>query len=366
MVLRVRDLSLEEGERLRRIVRHGQNAIEFKRAQIVLASYQGNTPPRIAVIALASEDYIRGVIRAFNEHGMAMLKPKWGPGRPPKFTDDQRKALVDLALSRPHDLGLPYVQWSLSRLREQAVQRGIVTSISEEWLRVILHEDDVSHQSIRTWKSSPDPLFEEKKRKIDRLTRKRHNPPVVLSMDEIGPIQLIPHGGEGWFPQKVPAKIPAEYERKFGTVYYFLTLNVFHQQLFGRVYRTKHSANWLEYLKAVRAEYPADERVHLIWDGASNHWTAAIREWARENRVRMYSTPTHASHLNPVECHAGDLQKLALPGQTYTTAESVGAALDAAVRYRNEERRARGKRFRDTVRKDRRRRAKMPIWLRPR
>jgi transposase len=108
MVLRVRELSLEEGEKLRRIVRHGQNAIEFKRAQIVLASYQGNTPPRIAVIALASEDYIRGVIRAFNEHGMAVLKPKWGTGRPPKFTDDQRRALVDLALSRPRDLGLPY------------------------------------------------------------------------------------------------------------------------------------------------------------------------------------------------------------------------------------------------------------------
>ena len=110
MVPRVRDLTLEEGQKLRRIVRHGQNAIEFKRTQIILASYQGNTPPRIALIALAREDYIRGVIRAFNEHGMALLRPQWGPGRPPKFTDDQRKALVALALSRPRDLGLAYAQ----------------------------------------------------------------------------------------------------------------------------------------------------------------------------------------------------------------------------------------------------------------
>lgn len=366
MVLRVRELSLEEGQKLQRILRHSQDAIEFKRAQIILASYQGNTPPRIAVIALMSEDYIRGVIRSFNEHGMAMLKPRWGPGRPPKFTDEQRKALVDLALSRPRDLQLPYAQWSLSRLREQAVARGIVPSISEEWLRVILHEDDVSHQTIRTWKVSPDPLFEEKKRKIDQLTRKRHNPPVVLSMDEVGPIQLIPHGGEGWYPKQWPARIPAEYERKFGTVYYFLTLNVFHQQLFGRVYRTKHSVNWLEYLKDVRAQFPSNSWVHLIWDGASNHWTEAIREWARKSRTRLYSTPTHASHLNPVECHAGDLQKLALAGETYTSVDEVAKALDAAVEYRNIERKARGKRFRDTVRKDRRQKAKKPIWLRPR
>ena len=366
MVLRVRDLTLEEGQKLRRIIRHGQNAIEFKRAQIVLASYQGNTPPRIAIIALASEDDIRGVMRAFNEHGMAMLRPKWGPGRPPKFTDEQRKALVNLALSRPRDLGLHYAEWFLSSLRQQAVQRGLVPSISEEWRRVILHEDEVSHQLISTWKTSPDPQFEEKKRRIDRLPRKRHNLPIVLSADEIGPIQLIPHGGEGWFSQQCPGRIPAEYNRRFGRVYYFLTLNVFHQRLFGRVYRTKNAANWLEYLKDVRAEYPRDQGVNLIWDGASNHWTAAIRQWARANKVRLFSTPTHASHLNPVECHAGDLQRLAMAGEAYTTPEAVGRVLDAAVGYHNEKRRARGKRFSDSVRKDRRRRAKTPIWLRPR
>ncbi len=141
---------------------------------------------------------------------------------------------------------------------------------------------------------------------------------------------------------------------------------MFHQRLFGRVYRTKHAANWLDYLRGVRAKYPLDPCVNLIWDGSSNHWTEEIRQWAQANKERLVPTPTHASHLNPVEFHAGDLQKLALAGETYTSPESVGPALDTAVRYRNEERLARGKRFRDTVRKDRRRRAKKPIWLRPR
>lgn len=114
---------------------------------------------------------------------------------------------------------------------------------------MILHEDDAAHQIIRTWKVSPDPLFEAKKYKIDQLTRKHHNPPIVLSMDRIGPTQLIPQGGEGRYPKQRPAPIPAEYQGKFGTVCYFLTLNRFHPQLHGRVYRTKHSANWLEYLR---------------------------------------------------------------------------------------------------------------------
>ena len=48
----------------------------------------------------------------------------------------------------------------------------------------------------------------------------------------------------------------------------------------------------------------------------------------------------------------------------FTDVRDVGEALDRAVAYRNEERKRRGKRFRDTVRKDRRRLSKVPVWLR--
>jgi hypothetical protein len=60
----------------------------------------------------------------------------------------------------------------------------------------------------------------------------------VLGADVIGPMQFIPHGGEGWFPPGLPRRIPAEYSIKFGTTHYFLGLNVFRQGLWGRVYRT--------------------------------------------------------------------------------------------------------------------------------
>ncbi len=364
MVVRVREISDDEGNRLRRIVRHHQNAIEVKRAQVILSSAQGFTPPKIALITLMSEDYVRTLIKAFNEHGFAMLQPKWGPGRPPRFTEEQRKALVNLALSRPKDLGLPYTQWSLSRLREEAMKREVVDTISEEWLRVILHESEVSHQSLRTWKVSPDPEREVKKRYIEKLTRMPHNPPVVLSGDEIGPIQLIPQGGSGWFSRERPGRIPAEYTKEFGTTYYFLMLNVYHQQLSGEVYRTKHATKWLEFLKEQRGKYPSDQPVYIIQDGLSSHWTPAIREWARMHNVVLVPTATHASWMNPVETHAKDIEELALPGTHFTTVAEVGEALDAAVAYRNEERIRRGKKFRDTVRKNRRHQARIPLWLR--
>ena len=145
-----------------------------------------------------------------------MLKPRWNPGNRHKFSKETRARLVALATSRPRDLGLPFGQWSLRRLRDTAVARGIVESISLEWLRVICDEADITHQSIRTWKRSDDPKFEEKRRRIDRLTVKRHNPPIVLSMDEIGPISLKPHGGKGWFRKGLPGRIPATYDETGG------------------------------------------------------------------------------------------------------------------------------------------------------
>lgn len=88
VIVRVRPLINEEGNKLRRIARHGQDATEVKRAQVIMASTQGASPSKISEIALLGEDYIRELIYAFNEDRFAMLKRKWGPGRPPKFTEE--------------------------------------------------------------------------------------------------------------------------------------------------------------------------------------------------------------------------------------------------------------------------------------
>lgn len=79
--------------------------------------------------------------------------------------------------------------------------------------------------------------------------------------------------------------------------------------------------------------YPTDQLLWFVQEGASTYWTAAVRQWATENRVILLSSPTNASWLNPVECHGGDIQRLALPGTQFTSAGEVGRALDRA--YRN-------------------------------
>lgn len=363
MVIHVRPITNDEGNKLASIVRHGNDRIEMRRAQVILASAQGFTPTKIGTIVLMTPGYVRTLIHSFDLHGFKMLKPDWKPGGNRKFTEEEKHELVSLATSRPPDLGLPFQQWSLRRLKKEAERRRIVNSISKEWLRIILDESEISFQSVRTWKESKDPQFEKKKRRIDRLTRKKHNPPVVLSLDEMGPFSLIPHGGRGWFPRNNPGRIPANYCKNEGTRFEYVCLNVYHQILSVKQYEHKGGVPWLEFLKGERSKYPSDQRVYLIQDGLSAHWTDDIESWARRNKVTLVPTATNASWMNPVECHTGDVQKLALDGTDYRRWKDVKKSFEDAVSYRNMERKVRGKKFRDTQ-KDGRRKHRLPLWKR--
>ena len=362
MTLRIRDISNEEGNALRRAVRHSKDPIEWKRAQVILASAQGFTVQYISRFTLMTEDYIRTLIHQFERDLLAMLKPRWDPGNRRKFSDTARERIVALATSRPRDLGLPFGQWSLRRLRDEVVRQEIVPSISLEWLRVICDEADISQQSIRTWKVSHDPQLEEKKRRIDRLTRKQHNPPVVLSADEIGPVSLKPRGGKGWFPKGKAGTIPATYRKTEGTRYVYACLNVFHQQISVRQEEHKGGMIWLRFLKYQRAKYPLEQRVYIIQDGLSAHWTPEVRLWAKENRVTLVPSATNASWMNPVECHAHHLQETAMAGSEYRSWEEVNEAFQRAAALINREHKRRGKQFRDT--QDGRRKHRRPLWSR--
>jgi hypothetical protein len=53
--------------------------------------------------------------------------------------------------------------WSLAKLAEFLVAEGVVDDISHEGLRVLLRQERVSFQRLKTWKQSTDPGLEAKK-----------------------------------------------------------------------------------------------------------------------------------------------------------------------------------------------------------
>ncbi len=159
----VRPISDAEGRELQRLARRSRDAVIARRAAIVLCSAQGMSVPEITGTVFADAGHIRSVLKDFNERGFAALRPGKSPGRPRRIDAQTRERIVEIALSRPHDLGLPFTHWSLPKLRDHLIESGVVESISHEGVRQVLAERGVSFQRTKTWKQSSDPDFERKK-----------------------------------------------------------------------------------------------------------------------------------------------------------------------------------------------------------
>ena len=103
-------------------------------------------------------------VHRFNASGFETFEKQPNhPGRPIIIDGQQVRALIRVALSRPEDLGLPFTQWSVSKLRAYCLKEDLIPPISGEWVRRLLRREGVSYQHTKTWKQSPDPEFEVKK-----------------------------------------------------------------------------------------------------------------------------------------------------------------------------------------------------------
>jgi transposase len=163
MCLYVRNLSLAEGKKLQNIIRTSRNRIKVRRAQVILASEQGSKVPQIATRFYFSPQHVRTIIQEFNTHGLEALEPKTHPGRPAKFSEEQRSLIIETALCPPDLLGQPFRRWSLAKLREYIIEEGIIDSISIETIRRILHKAKVKLRRTKTWKECNDPRLKAKK-----------------------------------------------------------------------------------------------------------------------------------------------------------------------------------------------------------
>ena len=81
----VRDLSLEEGNRLKRLSRKAASDVKRERALIARASVTKMSVQQIAALVGTDESHARKVIRAFNERGFGSPDPEARAGGPPEY-----------------------------------------------------------------------------------------------------------------------------------------------------------------------------------------------------------------------------------------------------------------------------------------
>lgn len=122
----MRELSPEEGARLKSISKRAKYQSKRQRAMIVLASSTGMPAPQIAAVVRTDESHVRKVIHAFNDRGFVSLDPDYRGGRPKKTTPAQRDRIVSVARARPDTQGVPLTRWSLPKLAAHLAGMGIL------------------------------------------------------------------------------------------------------------------------------------------------------------------------------------------------------------------------------------------------
>jgi transposase len=357
--LRVREVSREEGNRLLRIVRRSSGSVvTWRRAQMVLLSVQGMDVAGIAKVSFTSADRVREVINNFSDDGFASLYPKYAGGRPPTFTLAQRREIKKVALSRPVDHGLPFSTWSLSKLAEFLVAEGVVDDISHEGLREVLQKEEVSFQAIKTFKQSDDPDYEPKKNRVLELYDVAEgkapampgDPTVVFSMDEFGPLNLLPRPGKQWAlvvhrDQKGAPSSPrrrrrrATYKRTQGVRHLMAALDMNSDTLYGHVKANKKRTTFLVFCRYLRSLYAPDVRIAIVMDNYSPHLSTRkddrVGRWAAANNVELAYVPTNASFLNRIECHFTALRYFALDGTDHRSHDEQNSMIRRYIAWRN-------------------------------
>ena len=227
-----------------------------------------------------------------------------------------------LACELPREQGLPFSRLSHRDIAREAVEQGIVASISGTTVWRWLSEDAIRPWTHRSWIWPRDPEFEAKaacvldlyqgKWKGDRLGPNDY----VICADEKTSIQARKrkHAGEGPRAGR-PRRYEAEYQRR-GALAYLAAWDVHRAKVFG-LCREKtgiDSYHALVDLAMQQEPYRSANRVFWITDNGSSHRgqrsTRRLAGWYPQ-AIQVH-TPVHASWLNQIEIYFSIVQRKVL------------------------------------------------------
>jgi transposase len=173
MAIRVRATSEEEREALGQMARSRTlGAGRVRRARIVLHALEGLKAPDIGARMGLCGATVRHWLKRFNARGLQGLEEDVRSGRPPTYSAEQRSAVINAALTRPADLGLPFACWTLDRLVAHLSERGIAMRRSR--ISEIFVQEGLKWRHEETWFGERvDPEFTRKRGRSSNSTRER-------------------------------------------------------------------------------------------------------------------------------------------------------------------------------------------------
>jgi len=326
--LKVLELRAAEREELQRWTRRHKSAQALAlRARIVLDCAGGMSNTEVAASRGVSKQMVCKWRARFIAKRAEGLLDEPRPGKPRTLDDERIEQMIATTLGT---LPRGATHWSTRALAKHlAVSQSTVSRV---WRAFGLQP----HRQ-ETFKLSADPLFIEKVRDIVGLYL---DPPVkamVLCVDEKSQIQALDRT-QPILPMApgLPERRTHDYMRH-GTTSLFAALDVATGRVIGQLHRRHRSGEFLQFLRTIDAQVPAELDVHLVMDNYGTHKTPAVRAWfARHQRFHVHFTPTSASWLNQVERWFAMLSEKQIKRGTHRSTLALEKAIREFLSVHNE------------------------------
>lgn len=262
------------------------------RARIVLACAQGADNAAVASRQRVTPQTVSKWRSRFVQHRLDGLLDAPRPGAPRTIDDARVDAVIAKTLQ---SVPAAATHWSTRTMARQA-------NLSQATVSRIWRAFGLQPHRQETFKLSSDPLFVDKVRDIVGLYLAPPVKAMVLCVDEKSQIQALDRT-QPLLPLApgIPERRTHDYMRH-GTTTLFAALDIATGEVIGQLHRRHRSSEFLQFLRTIEANVPADLDVHLVMDNYGTHKTPSIKSWfARHPRFHVHFTPTSASWLNQVE-----------------------------------------------------------------
>jgi transposase len=301
-----------------------ENTSIAPRARIILLSRQGYSPSEIAVRLNLHLNTVRKWISEFNTSGVRGVLQKPKPGRKPKFDKQMEKRIVGVACRKPERLGLPYLNWSLRKLKVYLEKKRIARVSVEELRRILLSHGVVFRKSRRKL-ISEDPDYEAKKARIRELLERPNCH--VLFVDEKGPMTVKRYGGSLWTRRKRVIIKANQKLRVKKRLQLFEAYCPHMDRIFYRFYTEAKSPQFRDFLIFLSKKLRG-EKLYVVLDNTKVHKAKLVQEYVKDGeRIELVFLPKGAPELNEIENKYSLLQREVLNNSNFRSAKELERAV---------------------------------------
>lgn len=248
---------------------------ELKRALAVKMSIDGHPDQTIAQLLGVSNNFIRDWKKAFKVEGVDGVKLGY-KGAKGKLTTEQREEIIEWLKNKQY--------WHLDELINHLEDKYDVVYKSKQSYYELFEQGRISWK--RSQKVNPkfdEELVKKKREEINEFLAK-HKAEIesgkmaVLFLDEC---HLLNGDicGYVWGQTNVKIEVPITNEKNRQT--YFGALNYQTKEFMIEAYPSGNGESTVKFVKNLQNKYP-NQKIVLIWDGASYHRFGEFREYLTE------------------------------------------------------------------------------------